>query len=151
MKNKTRLSKTWQNNFQGIQKEVKKQPKMSEDEVAKSLNIPPRDEVKYPMPNQKAITTASALIYKINLMGAQTDLNLGALLGQLYIDIFNHVNAEVQDPNAILSTLDNLREYIRTCNNPIFDMNVIPGENANGDISGDENQTMVMDNLKEMD
>jgi hypothetical protein len=99
-------------------KEEKKE--LTEDEI-KALNIPPRDEVAYPMPTKEKIQEAGAFLFRMNLLASSLDLNLQALMWNLYIRMDEYLHKDLDGASIRLAmTLEELKEYLVTSNNPIF-------------------------------
>ena len=113
---------------------VKKDKSLSDDDVRKSLNIPERNEELYPTPDEKDVTIAGALITKMTQIGAHYDLNMGAIMGQLYIDLYNCLMADDKEwdnaTNGLAQSLNAARLYISSSNNPLFKVPVLPSENT---------------------
>jgi hypothetical protein len=99
----------------------KETQELSEEEIRKTLNIPPRDEVSYPMPKKEDIERAGSFLWKMNLLASSHDLNLQALIWELYVkmDDFLHLGKE-ESSLDLARTLMALRDYIVQSKNPLF-------------------------------
>ena len=91
------------------------------EEDIKKLNIPARDEVYYPMPSKEDINEAGSFLFKLNLMASSLDLNLQALIWELYVNMNNYLHKNIEGSSIKLAmTFERLKEYLVTSNNPIF-------------------------------
>ena len=91
------------------------------EEDIKNLNIPARDEETYPMPSQEDINDAGKFLFKLNLMASSLDLNLQALIWELYVNMNNYLHNDIEGSSIKLAmTFERLKEYLVTSNNPIF-------------------------------
>jgi hypothetical protein len=92
------------------------------EEDIKALNIPPRDEVAYPMPSAKEINEAGQFLLKMNLMASSSlDLNLQAIMWNLYVKMDEYLHKDLDGASIKLAmALEELKEYIITSNNPVF-------------------------------
>jgi hypothetical protein len=90
-------------------------------EEIKKLNIPDRDEVNYPMPNEEQIREAGNFMLKLNLMASSLDGNLQAIIWDLYIKLNNFLQKDIKNSSIELAiSLENLKDYLNNSNNPIF-------------------------------
>jgi len=102
-----------------VKPEVEK-AELTEEDI-KALNIPPRDEVTYPMPSKEQIEEAGQFLFKLNLLASSLDLNLQALIWNLYIRMDDYLHKDVDGASIKLAmSLEELKEYLITSNNPIF-------------------------------
>ena len=104
-------------------------PELTDEEIKTALNIPPRDEVSYPMPTKEEIERAGQFLWKMNLLASSHDLNLQALIWDLYIkmDDFLHLDKENSSIQLAMS-LESLKEYIISSNNPLLNKEEISKE-----------------------
>ena len=94
---------------------------LSEEEIRKSLNIPPRDEVSYPMPPKGDIERAGKFLWKMNLLASSHDLNLQALIWEMYVRMDDYLHLGREESSVYLAkTLVALRDYIVQSKNPLF-------------------------------
>lgn len=115
-------------------KENKDNQSVLTEEDIKALNIPPRDENSYPMPTKEEINEAGQFLFKLNLLASSLDLNLQAIIWNLYVQMNNYLNKDIEGASIKLATsLMDLKEYLIVSNNPIFkDIN-------KNDLSSEEN------------
>ena len=110
------------------EKKEEEKRELTEEEI-KALNIPPRDEVTYPMPSKEQIQEAGVFLFKMNLLASSLDLNLQALMWNLYIKMDEYLHKDLDGASIKLAmALEELKEYLVTSNNPIF--NDMPSEKA---------------------
>lgn len=104
-----------------IQALVEKRKK-EEKELLEKLNIPPRDEEKYPMPEQKDIAEAGAFVYTLGCLSESYDGNLKSLVWRLYVDLKDCLKSDSTQEELfrMIRTLTDLKEYIAKSNNPLF-------------------------------
>ena len=102
------------------EKKEEEKRELTEEEI-KALNIPPRDEVTYPMPSKEQIQEAGAFLFKMNLLASSLDLNLQALMWNLYIKMDEYLHKDLDGASIKLAmALEELKEYLVTSNNPVF-------------------------------
>lgn len=91
------------------------------EEDIKKLNIPERDEASYPMPTQTEISDAGEFLFKLNLMASSLDLNLQALIWELYVGMDKYLRKDEDGASIKLAmTFEKLKEYLVVSNNPVF-------------------------------
>ena len=96
-------------------------PELSDEEIRKNLNIPPRDEVSYPMPAKEDTERAGAFLWKMNLLASSHDLNLRALIWEMYVKMDDYLHLGIDGSSVELAkTLVALRDYIVQSKNPLF-------------------------------
>ena len=89
------------------------------------MNVPPRDNSKYPMLSQDDQMKAGLFCYQLALIGNCVDGNLQALVWDMYLRISNYLKKEgLEDPEdrkaRLLESLDNLSKYVEESRNPVF-------------------------------
>lgn len=96
--------------------------KKEEQELIEKMNIPPRDEEKYPMPDEKDVKNAGALIYTLGVLAESYDKNLQALVWQYYVDLMNSLRADSTQKElfGLIGSLTNLKKYLAESKNPLF-------------------------------
>ena len=99
-----------------------KKREKEERELIEKMNIPPRDESKYPMPDKKDIAEAGSFVYTLGCLAQSYDENLKAIVWQFYVDLKNCVRRDsTQDELfSMIKTLTELKEYLATSKNPLF-------------------------------
>lgn len=114
--------------------------KMSLEEIVKHLNVPPRDETKYPERSKEEIQKAGSFLWKLNLLASSVDGNLTSLLWKLYIDLDRFLTSELSDENidqdltTLASTLVVLKSYLLSSGNPLFNADLQKQETKEPDI-----------------
>lgn len=110
--------KTSKKDLEAIQKQRDKEEK----ELIEKMNIPPRDENKYPMPDEKEVKEAGAFLYTANSVASSYDENLQALLWKFNIDTMYalRANSGQDELFALIKSLTNLKEYLASSKNPLF-------------------------------
>lgn len=94
---------------------------LTDEEAIKALNIPERDEKNYPLPSREDMEEAGSFMLKLNLMAGSVDLNLQSLVWELYINMNNFLNKNEEGSSLKLAqTLENLKEYLASCDNILF-------------------------------
>jgi hypothetical protein len=94
--------------------------RLTEQDI-KQLNIPARDEESYPMPSQEDINDAGKFLFKLNLMASSLDLNLQALIWDLYVRMNEYLHKDIDGASIKLAmTFERLKEYLIASNNPVF-------------------------------
>lgn len=95
---------------------------MTDDQVISALNLPPRDEVKYPDPDQDLQIKAGAFLMKLNMLASSYDGNLKAMIWKFYVDLEKYLTTDTnaQDLIDMVANLDNLRDYIKDSDNILF-------------------------------
>ena len=93
-----------------------------ERKLVEKMNIPPRDEVKYPMPNEKDLKNAGAFIYTLVLLAESYDGNLKALIWDFYVDFMNCMRKDStqEQLHSLIGSLTILKEYLAASKNPLF-------------------------------
>lgn len=95
---------------------------ISNEDIVKSLNIPPRDEGLYPMPSEDEQKRGGNFMLKLSLLASSVDENLKALVWKFYADldtfILGEENPPPDKPLELAITLEKLRSYVRNSNNP---------------------------------
>lgn len=93
-----------------------------EKELVKKMNIPERDETKYPMPEEKEIKEAGGFLYTMSSLASSYDKNLQALIWSYYIDLMYalRANSTQEELYSLIGSLTRLKEYLATSNNPLF-------------------------------
>ena len=86
------------------------------------MNIPPRDEEKYPMPDETDVKNAGAFIYTMGVLAESYDKNLQALVWSYYVDLMKclRANSGQEELFSMIGSLTNLKEYLAHSNNPLF-------------------------------
>lgn len=99
-----------------------KKRKQEEKELVEKMNIPPRDEEKYPMPDKESVTKAASFIYTLGALAESYDGNLKALTWEFYVDLMECMKrgSGQEELFSLIGTLTHLKEYLATCNNPLF-------------------------------
>lgn len=99
-----------------------KKRKKEEKELVEKMNIPPRDENKYPMPDKKDIAEAGSFIYTLGCLAQSYDENLKALVWQFYVDLKECVKRDSTQNElfSMIKTLTDLKEYLAASKNPLF-------------------------------
>lgn len=95
---------------------------MTDDEMKKALNVPPRDATEYPMLDKEKQIEAADFIYKLNLMASsEVDGNLQSLVWELYYNMNEFLHKSVEGSSINLAmTLERLKSYLVSSNNPIL-------------------------------
>lgn len=94
---------------------------LTDEEAIKALKIPERDEENYPLPSKEDMEEAGSFMLKLNLMAGSVDLNLQSLVWELYINMNNFLNKNEEGSSLKLAqTLENLKEYLASCDNILF-------------------------------
>ena len=102
-----------------MDKEEEKKELTEED--IRALNIPPRDEIAYPMPSKEKIRDAGAFLLRMNLLASSLDLNLQALMWNLYVRMDDYLHRDLDGASIRLAlALEELKEYLVMSNNPVF-------------------------------
>jgi len=93
-----------------------------EKELIEKMNIPERDENKYPMPDDKEIKEAAGFLYTMSSLASSYDKNLQALIWSYYIDLMYalRANSKQDELFSLIDSLTKLKEYLATSNNPLF-------------------------------
>lgn len=96
-----------------------------QENLFKAMNVPPRDEKKYPMLSQEDQMKAGLFCYQLALIGNCVDGNLQALVWDMYLQISNYLKEEGLDDHEgriykLLNSLDYLKKYVETSRNPVF-------------------------------
>lgn len=101
---------------------IVKKRKQEEKELVEKMNIPPRDEEKYPMPDETDVKNAGAFIYTMGVLAESYDKNLQALVWSYYVDLMKclRANSGQEELFSMIGTLTRLKEYLATCGNPLF-------------------------------
>lgn len=94
-------------------------------DLAKAMNIPEYDEVKYPRLNDAQMQDAALFMYQLSLIGSCADGNLQNLLWHVYLHMSNVIKEtglsdEKLRKEKLLKSLDNLKDYVKTSGNPVF-------------------------------
>lgn len=112
---------------------IQKQRAKEEKELMEKMNIPPRDEEKYPMPGEDEVKEAGAFLYTANSVASSYDGNLQALLWKFNIDTMYalRANSGQEELFALIKSLTNLKEYMATSKNPLFAAPVNSGAKTN--------------------
>ena len=103
-----------------------KKRKEDEQELVSKMNILPRDEEKYPMPDEKDVKNAGALLYTLGVLSESYDGNLKALLWDYYVEFMKCLrsNSTQEDLFAMIGSVTNLKKYLAKSGNPLFTENV---------------------------
>lgn len=111
---------------------LEKKRKEDEAELVKKMNIPPRDEEKYPMPSEEDVRNAGALIWTMGQLAESYDGNLKALQWTYYVDLMNALkpNSAYDDLLALVDSITNLKKYMAESGNPLFTPNAKPAEDG---------------------
>lgn len=113
-------------------KEIKTEKAELTEEDIKALNIPSRDENKYPMPSKEQIEEAGNFLFKLNLMASSLDLNLQAIIWNLYIRMDDFLHKDLEGSSIQLAmALEQLKEYLIESNNPVFKNNLPTDQKSN--------------------
>lgn len=101
---------------------IEKKRREEERELVEKMNIPPRDEEKYPMPNEKDLKNAGAFIYTLGLLAESYDENLKALIWSYYVDFMNCMRKDSSQEQlySLIGSLTYLKEYLAKGKNPLF-------------------------------
>ena len=93
-----------------------------ERKLVEKMNIPPRDEGKYPMPNERDVKNAGAFIYTMGLLAESYDENLKALIWGYQVDFMNCMRRDSSQEQlySLIGSLTRLKEYLARSGNPLF-------------------------------
>lgn len=99
-----------------------KKRKEEEKELIEKMNIPPRDEDKYPMPDENDLKNAGAFIYTLGVLAESYDENLKALVWTYYVNLMNCLRKDSGQEQLfeMIKTLTYLKEYLANSKNPLF-------------------------------
>ena len=99
-----------------------------EKEILEKLNIPERDEEKYPLPDQSEAVQAFSFVYTLNLVASNYDGNLNSLLLNFYKDFRSCLDKSSgqEELASLISSLSNLKKYLAESNNPLFSRETPP-------------------------
>ena len=97
-------------------------PGMTDEQVISALNLPPRDEVKYPDLDQDLQVKAGSFLMKVNMLASSYDGNLKAMIWKFYVDLEKYLTKDTtaNDLIEMVANLDNLRDYIKESDNILF-------------------------------
>ena len=95
---------------------------MTDEQVISALNLPPRDEVKYPDLDQDLQVKAGSFLMKLNMLASSYDGNLKAMIWKFYVDLEKYLTKDTtaNDLIEMVANLDNLRDYIKESDNILF-------------------------------
>lgn len=95
---------------------------MTDEQVISALNLPPRDESKYPDPDQDLQIKAGSFLMKLNMLASSYDGNLKAMIWKFYVDLEKYLTTDTTANDLIdmVANLDNLRDYIKESDNILF-------------------------------
>jgi len=119
---------------------------MSPAEIAKHLNILPRDKEKYPDWPKERMEEAARFLWKMNLLAANVDGNLSSLIWEMYIILSDFMKDELNDENIdkgltdLAKNLVRLKSYLLQSDNPLF-RNDLKGATEQTEISSDTEGT----------
>ena len=101
---------------------VNKKRAEEEKKLIEKMNIPPRDEEKYPMPDETDVKNAGAFIYTMGVLAESYDKNLQALVWSYYVDLMKclRANSGQEELFSMIGSLTNLKEYLAHSRNPLF-------------------------------
>lgn len=93
-----------------------------EKELVEKMNIPPRDEKKYPNPDPEDMKNAGALLYTMNSVASSYDGNLNALIWSYYVKLMYCLRQESGQDELVdlIKSLTNLKTYLVQNKNPLF-------------------------------
>lgn len=93
-----------------------------EKELVEKMNIPPRDEKKYPNPDPEDMKNAGALLYTMNSVASSYDGNLNALIWSYYVKLMYCLRQESGQEELVdlIKSLTNLKTYLVQNKNPLF-------------------------------
>ena len=97
-------------------------PGMTDEQVISALNLPPRDESKYPDPDQDLQIQAGSFLMKLNMLASSYYGNLKAMIWKFYVDLEKYLTTDTtaNDLVAMVANLDNLKDYIKESDNILF-------------------------------
>lgn len=97
-------------------------PGMTDEQVISALNLPPRDEAKYPDPDPDLQIKAGSFLMKLNMLASSYDGNLKAMIWKFYVDLEKYLTTDTTTNDLIdmVANLDNLRDYIKESDNILF-------------------------------
>ena len=97
-------------------------PGMTDEQVISALNLPPRDESKYPDPDQDFQIKAGSFLIKLNMLASSYDGNLKAMIWKFYVDLEKYLTTDTTTNDVIdmVSNLDNLKDYIKESDTILF-------------------------------
>lgn len=115
---------------------------MNEENLYKAMNVPPRDEKKYPMLETDDQMKAGLFCYQLALIGNCVDGNLQSLVWDMYLRISNYLKDEGLDDQkeGLIRSLDNLKAYVAESKNPVFNKLPPKGSFKSQDLYKDLNQ-----------
>lgn len=105
-----------------IQQFLKDHPQLTQEDIDK-LNIPPRDEENYPLPDKKTQEEIGGFIFKLNLMASSLDLNLQSLIWAVWGGMNNFLKKGKRESAVDLAmALEMLRNYLQETKNPCLEI-----------------------------
>lgn len=106
-----------------MSKEVKNEENevpMSIEELKKHLNIPPRDEKKYPVLSKDDEIAVGMFLYQISLVSELCDGNLSSLIWNMYKKISDYLKDDLNNLDDLKKVLDEIKTYIKESQLPLF-------------------------------
>lgn len=93
-----------------------------ERDLREKMNVPDRDEKRYPMPEEKAVKEATIFLYTLNSVAASADGNLNALVQTFHVSLSKCLKAGSDETDFLnmAKALTDLKAYVATCGNPLF-------------------------------
>lgn len=97
-------------------------PGMTDEQVISALNLPPRDEAKYPDLDPDLQIKAGSFLMKLNMLASSYDGNLKAMIWKFYVDLEKYLTTDTTATDLIdmVANLDNLKDYIKESDNILF-------------------------------
>ena len=101
---------------------LEKKRKEDEAELVRKMNIPPRDESRWPMPDKDETAKAASLIYTLGALAESYDGNLNAVLWRYYVKFMDCMRSGSGSDELVelIKALTELKSYLAESGNPLF-------------------------------